>query len=149
MVASILAVAALGLAAGCQSSQPSPTSLRENYGANRAEFESVVASGQTHGDLTVARAYSSTPTGTVPARLRERYKDFIRKVGAQQIGFNDGDIDILSGSEGLAVSGVEWGYLHTAKPPDGVRPWSEATAYRDDISYFELGDDWYVYVYRF
>ena len=146
-VALVLTIA--GLAPGCVSSGPSVESLRDNYRANRSEFVAIAALGETHGNVAVAPTYSSTPTGAVPAQIRDAYKGFLRDVGAQKVQVWDGDIDVWMGGEGLAVSGVSWGYAHPASPPSPVLPWSSAGETHDDTSYFDLGDGWYAYVYRF
>ncbi|MDP3630247.1 MAG: hypothetical protein Q8S43_04750 [Actinomycetota bacterium] len=146
-VAVVLTIA--GIAAGCASSESPVESLRENYRANSSEFEAIAALGATHGNLTVAPDYSSTPTGAVPAQIRDAYKGFLREVGAQEVQVWDGDIEVRMGSEGLAVSGVDWGYAHYGSPPSPVLPWSSASETDDEMSYFDLGEGWYVYVYRF
>ena len=146
-VALVLTIA--GFAAGCASAEPTVESLREHYRVNRSEFEAIAALGATHGNLAVAPTYSSTPTGAVPAQIRDAYKGFLRDVGAQKVQVWDGDIDVKMGSEGLAVSGVEWGYAHYGSPPSPVLPWSNASETNDEMSYFDLGEGWYVYVYRF
>ncbi len=139
VVASILF---LGTLSGCKSSEPPVQALHDNYAAHRAAFSMVATSAASHGDLTVARAYSSTSTGTVPAVLRTRYKDFLREVGAKQIEFWDDVITVQVESEGLAVSGMEWGYYHTidSRPLDESDSGYESTA---------LGGGWYTYIYRF
>jgi hypothetical protein len=128
---------------------PSIDTLAADYHAHRSEFARLTplaAQGNFVIDLKrhAARA-SALGTGTVTSA-----KEALRSIGAQRIEGYDGTLDVELGSEGLAVSGVSWGYYYSSAVPSETV--SVDVARGNDaprLWYVQLGDGWYATVYRF
>jgi len=136
---------------GCSSfSVPSVDQLVSRYQTNRAHFAQIAGLASVDATFGVEVDKYGARGIDIKDKVVSRYSKALATIGATHVSASDHTLDVTLGSEGLAVSGAEWGYyystdsaeetvsLDVARSPDAPEMWL-----------YPLGDGWYATVYRF
>jgi len=143
----VLTLLALG---GCGPDVPTVDEMVAHYEANRAGFGRIARSIPPDGSFRVDLSEGAVASDGVSAFEAAKYVEMLREVDATYLQSWEGDFEVLLGSEGLAVSGVDWGYFHSTEAPDDLVTLEEARSWNAPrLWYYPLGDGWYAKVYSY
>lgn len=143
LIAAAVVACTVAILAGCTPYPvPSVSEMTTTYQEHAAAFTQIAGWAKTDGDFALdAGAEGPLSNGLLPTR-EASYRKVMANLGAKRIESHDGELSVLFGSEGLGVSGVEWGYYFSSVS----KPLSE-----EDSGYEStpVGGGWFGYVYRF
>jgi hypothetical protein len=129
---------------------PDVQRLTAAYGSHRADYLALARLSFGDRQVVIDLKRHAVSASGVDSETIATAKQIMRRVGAHRLDAHDGQLEIETGSAGLAVSGQECGYLHTAvRPSETVSASVAGSQDAPDLWYCPLGDDWYATVYSF
>jgi hypothetical protein len=129
---------------------PSVDRLAANYRAHRGDFRALAELSSQDATFGIDVRRRGVLGHGISNSAAKPFEAPMRAVGAKNLTFGGGDLEVLLGQEGLAVSGVDWGDGHYSSPPSDVVS-IDVARNRDapELWFYPLGDGWYAMVNRF
>jgi len=124
--------------------------LDAHYRAHRSAFAALVPLASSgSGSVIDVKMHAVHAPGISQADVASA-QTVLRSIDAERAEADEGELYVEMGSDGLAVSGVSWGYCYCMIPPSQTVTLEVARS-KDapEIWFCPLGDGWYATVDRF